>query len=436
MMDLPTASALAFLPLPLQTHVLTALRERAAAARGLADVPPPAQGALFAVPAAAATATPDGSCASAARGSAAVQSPAAGASAVEPPDSAAPATRSTAADAAQNEILALLAEALRDAARAGVMWEAARRAAEQAIARGVAAGLRPIASGEPAYPMLLTRIADPPPLLWLRGEAAALAAPCVAIVGSRAASPYGLQVAERLGADLAGAGVTVISGLARGVDSAAHRGALTTTTGRTIAILGSGADVIYPPEHATLAADIVARGGALLSELPPGAPPRRGHFPRRNRLISGTSLAVVVIEASIRSGSLQTARFGLEQGREVMAVPGSILGERHRGCHALLRDGAKLVEFAADVLEELRLPDAQAAGAERDEQPDRLLLAMTPGEAYDVRELTLTTGLPAARVLRQVLLLEVGGRLLRTAGPRYIRPCRIRAEQVGRSCCP
>jgi len=168
----------------------------------------------------------------------------------------------------------------------------------------------PIPQHSSRYPALLARISDPPPRLWLRGDPDALAAPCVALVGSRAASPYGLQVAERLAADLARAGVTVVSGLARGVDSAAHRGAL--ITGRTVAVLGSGVDVIYPPEHDELAARILGQGGALLSELPPGAPPRRNHFPRRNRLISGLSLAVVVIEVSSRSGSLQTARFGLE----------------------------------------------------------------------------------------------------------------------------
>jgi DNA processing protein len=209
------------------------------------------------------------------------------------------------------------------------------------------------------YPALLARIADPPPRLWLRGDPRALAVPCVAIVGSRAASPYGVRVAEQLAADLARAGVTVVSGLARGIDSAAHRGAL--TTGRTVAILGSGADVIYPPEHEALAQRILDAHGALVSELPPGSPPRRGNFPRRNRLISGVSLAVVVVEASTRSGSLQTARFALEQGREVLAVPGTILGERFRGSHGLLRDGAKLVESASDILEELSWPDPPAS---------------------------------------------------------------------------
>jgi DNA processing protein len=209
----------------------------------------------------------------------------------------------------------------------------------------------PLPQYSPLFPALLAGIADPPAQLWLRGDPDVLATPCVAVVGSRAASSYGLQVAERLAADLAHAGVTVVSGLARGVDSAAHRGAL--TRGRTIAILGSGVDVIYPPEHAALADRIVGQGGALLSEFPPGSPPCRGHFPRRNRLISGIALAVVVVEASTRSGSLQTARFALDQGREVLAVPGSILGERFRGSHALLRDGAKLVESASDILEEL-----------------------------------------------------------------------------------
>jgi DNA processing protein len=220
-----------------------------------------------------------------------------------------------------------------------------------------AVALHSLPQHTPDYPALLARIADPPRRLWLRGDPRALAAPCVAIVGSRAASPYGVRVAEQLAADLARAGVTVVSGLARGIDSAAHRGAL--STGRTVAMLGSGVDVIYPAEHDELALRILEAHGALVSELPPGSPPRRGNFPRRNRLISGVSLAVVVVEASTRSGSLQTARFALEQGREVLAVPGPILGERFRGSHGLLRDGAKLVESASDILEELCWPSPQ-----------------------------------------------------------------------------
>ncbi len=281
-----------------------------------------------------------------------------------------------------------------------------------------------------AYPALLARIDDPPPRLWLRGDPNALTAPCVALVGSRAASPYGLRVAERLAADLARLGVTIVSGLARGIDCAAHCGAL--ATGVTVAVLGSGVDVIYPAEHERLADQIVARGGAIVSELAPDSPPRPRHFPRRNRLISGMSLAVVVIEASARSGSLQTARFALEQGREVLAVPGSILGERFRGSHALLRDGAKLVESASDVLEELRMPDGKATvRSARDVEAsdsEPVLAAMTPGAAHDLLELAARTGLPVANVLRQMLRFEVEGRVVRTIGPRYIRLTRTAGE--------
>jgi DNA processing protein len=281
-----------------------------------------------------------------------------------------------------------------------------------------------VVRGERAYPALLARIADPPRRFWLRGDPGALSAPCVAVVGSRAASSYGLLVAERLAADLARSGVTVVSGLARGVDSAAHRGAL--TMGKTVAILGSGVDVIYPAEHRELAEAIVRTGGAIVSELPPGSPPRAGHFPRRNRLISGVSLAVVVVEASTRSGSLQTARFALDQGREVLAVPGTVLTERFRGSHALLRDGAQLVETASDILDELRLPDPAAAGPltgdEAAQEPDALLLSMTPGATYELQELAVMTGLTSGEVLRRMLRLEVHGRVLRVPGPRYIRP--------------
>ena len=188
-------------------------------------------------------------------------------------------------------------------------------------------------------------------MLWTRGAIDVLNRPAVAIVGARAASPYGLSVAGRLASDLAAAGVVVVSGLARGVDSAAHRGALA-ARGTTIAVLGSGVDVVYPPEHAPLAAEIAA-SGAVISELTPGAAPLPQFFPQRNRIISGLSRAVVVIEAGEQSGSLITARLALEQGREVLAVPGNVLSGRNRGAHGLLRDGAKIVESADDILEEL-----------------------------------------------------------------------------------
>jgi DNA processing protein len=320
-------------------------------------------------------------------------------------------------------LLPLLAEALKDAARAAALLDAARSSADRALTRATREGIRPVPWASTEYPPLLARIADPPPLLWCRGTAALLGLPTVAIVGSRAASPYGLEVAHQLAAELAATGVIVVSGLARGVDSAAHRGAL--TRGSTAAFLGSGADVIYPAEHATLAEEI-GRRGALLTELPPGTPPRQYHFPRRNRLISGCSLAVVVVEASIRSGSLQTARLALEQGREVMAVPGTILGERNRGSHGLLRDGATLVEQASDILDELRLPWT-ASSADPDyaaEAPPDGLDPMPCGEALEFQALIEITQLSAGELLRALLRAEMAGRVVRTAGCRFLRVAR------------
>ena len=215
----------------------------------------------------------------------------------------------------------------------------------------------PVAWFDPAYPALLNCIPDPPPVLWTRGDLAVLSLPAVAIVGSRAATPYALDVAARLAGELAARGVAVVSGLARGVDSAAHRGTLE-ANGPTIAVLGSGLDRVYPAEHRGLA-DTISRSGVVMSELAPGGLPLAEHFPLRNRIISGLSLAVVVVEASEKSGSLITARCAMEQGRDVMAVPGSVLSGRNRGSHSLLKDGAKVVESADDILEELGWPAAR-----------------------------------------------------------------------------
>ena len=204
--------------------------------------------------------------------------------------------------------------------------------------------------GKSGYPGLLARIDDPPSLLFTRGRLLPCDALAVAIVGARHATPYGLKVAERLAGGLARAGYTVVSGLARGIDAAAHRGALA-AGGRTIAVLGSGVLNIYPPEHADLARDVVA-SGAVVSELPPLTEPTAGTFPQRNRIVSGLSLGVVVVQAAERSGALITARLAGEQGREVFAVPGEIDCRMSRGSHRLLRDGAKLVEHVDDILEE------------------------------------------------------------------------------------
>jgi DNA processing protein len=296
-----------------------------------------------------------------------------------------------------------------------------RTRARQALAQAAQSGLHPIARGDNRYPRQLLEIVDPPPVLWVAGQCGALSCVGVAIVGSRAGSTYALNVAERLGGDLASRGVVVVSGLARGVDSAAHRGALA-AGGRTLAVLGSGADVIYPAEHAALAREI-AQNGAIVSELVPGTQPRPVFFPRRNRIISGLVRAVVVIEAGEKSGSLITARCALEQGRDVLAVPGSVLGGRNRGGHALLRDGARLVETAADILEELGLAaDAgTSSAASAGVADDPVLDALVPGEPFDIGEISARTGLPVTRLLSRLLTLELRGALRREPGGRFVR---------------
>jgi DNA processing protein len=304
------------------------------------------------------------------------------------------------------------ADVLRDRGRQ--MLLAARRA-----------GIEAIPWGHPAYPPLLASIPDAPFILWLKGLASCLSKPAVAVVGSRAATPYGLEAASRLAGDLAAAGVLVISGLARGVDSAAHRAALA-AGGDTVAVLGSGVDVIYPPEHQRLAVEVAAHG-AVVSEFPPGTPPVAFHFPARNRIISGLSQAVVVVEAAERSGSLITAGFALEQGRDVMAVPGSVLSGRHRGCHALIRDGAAVVESAEDVLAELRTSFlACSVPTPEPTASDPILGTMAPGESYDVEALGRETGLSPAQLLPRLLELELRGVVRRIDGGRFVR--------AGRTC--
>ena len=291
--------------------------------------------------------------------------------------------------------------------------------------RAAAAGIRALAWNEPRFPAALLAIPDCPPAIWYRGSLDCLDAPQVAIVGSRAASPTALATATQLAADLAARGITVVSGLARGVDSAAHRGAL--RCGHTVAVLGSGVDRIYPYEHRDLA-DEIARHGLVVSEYPPATPPLPFHFPLRNRLISGLSRAVVVIEASEKSGSLITAGCGLEQGREVMAVPGNVLSGRNRGGHALIRDGAKIVECADDILSELGFTAGASADAGQGVSPaaevtsvDPLLRLMHPGHSYDLDALAGATGLEIPRLLPRILELELRGSVRRVDGGRFMR---------------
>lgn len=300
-----------------------------------------------------------------------------------------------------------------------------RSRATIALAAASKAGIDAIAWSDPEYPPMLAAIVDPPPVVWLRGCRSAFDAPAVAIVGSRAGSPYALSVAEQLAADLAARGVAVVSGLARGVDSAAHRGALS-AAGATVAVLGSGADVVYPREHEPLARAIAA-AGAVVSELVPGTRPQPRFFPLRNRIISGLARAVVVIEAGEKSGSLITARCALEQGRDVLAVPGNVLNGRNRGGHALLRDGAKIVETADDILEELGVglgrPVAAASdrGRGNEGRADPLLACLPPGEACDLDVIAGRSGLAAVRLLPRLLDLELRGLVRRAGGGRFIR---------------
>jgi DNA processing protein len=304
-----------------------------------------------------------------------------------------------------------------------------REQADRALERAAATGLVPVTLGDARYPALLAHIIDPPLVLWVRGLPGVLQRPAVALVGSRAASPYGLETATRLASSLAAHGLASVSGLARGVDSAAHRGALE-AGGSTIAVLGSGADAgsVYPREHESLARAI-AESGAVVSELPPGTPPRALHFPARNRIISGLSLAVVVVEAAEQSGSLITAEFAADQGRTVMAVPGSILAGRHGGCHQLIKDGAALVHSAEDVIYEVETSPlrglnggVEAMGARTVGQV--LLDSMAPGEAYDIDGLGRETGLSPSVLLSSLLELELQRAVRRVEGSRFVRVSR------------
>jgi DNA processing protein len=293
----------------------------------------------------------------------------------------------------------------------------ARQDATRALEAAVRGGLRPIAWFDAYYPALLNCIPDPPPVLWVRGDPAVLTRPTVAIVGSRAATTYALAVGSRLAEELAAREIVVASGLARGVDSAAHCGCLD-ACGATVAVLGSGLDRVYPAEHAKLA-DKISEKGIVISELGPGAPPLPEHFPLRNRIISGISLAVVVVEASENSGSLITARYALEQGRDVMAVPGSVLTGRNRGSHSLLKDGAKVVESADDILDELGWPAIRPPAPDRAHKPlksNPVMARMAPGEVYQLDELVATTGLTASKLLPRLTELELLGYVTKVGG--------------------
>jgi DNA processing protein len=278
------------------------------------------------------------------------------------------------------------------------------------------------------YPARLGAIEDAPAVLYVRGSVAALGGWTLAMVGSRNPSVAGRQTASAFAAYFARAGLTIVSGLAVGIDGASHEGALL-AGGSTVAVLGSGLDQVYPPEHAALAARIT-RQGAVISEFPPGTRPLRDHFARRNRIISGLSLGTLVVEAARRSGSLITARLAGEQGREVFAIPGSIHNPLSRGCHALIRAGAKLVESGEDVLSELQLsvpdqiltditsPAESAAALDKDY---KILLDALGFEPASADALVERTGFPSQSVASMLLILELEGQVAPCGGGRYQR---------------
>ncbi|RHW17612.1 DNA-protecting protein DprA [Sphingomonas gilva] len=300
-----------------------------------------------------------------------------------------------------------------------------RGLAERELAQAARLGARHVMLGDADYPALLARLDDAPPVFTARGDLALARRPCVAMVGARNASAAGCRFARTLAHALAEAGFGVVSGLARGIDTAAHLGSL---EGGTIAVIAGGIDIVYPPENAELQQRIAGEG-LLIAEMPPGVEPRARHFPHRNRIIAGLAAGTVVVEAAPRSGSLITARLAGEAGREVMAVPGSPLDARAQGCNLLIREGATLIQSADDVIEALgpidrRMvrapglsyqpePAQEASDAERDKV--RRLLGPVP---VGVDEIVRQSGVAAATVQTVLLELELGGMLERHAGGR------------------
>jgi DNA processing protein len=324
-------------------------------------------------------------------------------------------------------------EALPDlAARGGTKYVPAKRAAiEEEVAATRRAGARYIFHDSQDYPPLLAALESAPPVLMAKGDAGLAARPCVAMVGARNASAGAIKLAREIAAELAGEGFTVVSGLARGIDGAAHRGALggALPAGATIGVIASGIDIAYPPEHESLQAEIAERG-LLVAEQPPGTEPRGSHFPSRNRIIAGLAAGTLVVEAAPKSGSLITARLAGEAGREVMAIPGSPLDARSHGCNQLIREGAVLVQSAADVVELLSGFDGTPRSSFRESDAPVFAFedepaggpadidALLSSAPVAVDELIRQSGEGASAVQMALLELELAGRLQRHAGGR------------------
>ena len=293
---------------------------------------------------------------------------------------------------------------------------------DQELEKVAAVGAHLLTWESPGYPRLLREISDPPPVLYVKGTMTEEDAWAVAVVGTRRASPYGREVTRRLATALARSGITIVSGLARGIDAEAHWAALR-AGGRTIAVLGCGIDQVYPPEHRKLAEEVIAHG-ALVSDYPLGTRPEGSNFPPRNRIISGLSLGALVTDAGVRSGALITADFAAEQGRDVFAVPGSILARGCAGTNALIRDGAKVVLGPEDILEELNLTMVAEQTEARQVLPsdatEAALLARMSAEPTHVDELRQQVGLPIAQVTSTLALMELKGMVRQVGGMKYV----------------
>jgi DNA processing protein len=290
------------------------------------------------------------------------------------------------------------------------------------MARLERSGTRAMTLLDDDYPRLLAQIPSPPPVLFMRGSFSMLDEQAVGIVGTRRMTPYGREVTEDIGGGLARAGVTIVSGLARGVDGVAHRAAIA-AEGRTIAVLGGGIDRVYPTEHRRLAQD-VADHGVLLSEYMPDEPADAPHFPARNRIISGLSLGVVVTEAPERSGALITVDFAADQGRDVFAVPGHVTAPNSAGCNRIIRDGARIVRTAEDILEDLRLGSAVPDPVQQPlliDERDRRLIAVLTGDPQHIDDIAALVNLTVSQVSVQLMTLELQGLVRNVGAQNYVR---------------
>ena len=307
--------------------------------------------------------------------------------------------------------------------------------ADEIVDWGARGGCRFICRGGPEYPPLLEQIFDPPLVLYARGNPLALRKPCISVVGTRRPTYYGLQMAEGLAGDLARRGMAIVSGMARGIDAAAHRGCLG-ANGSTIAVFGCGVDITYPGEHRRLAADIL-RDGMVLSEFAPGTSPAPQNFPVRNRIISGLSLGTVIVEASEYSGSLITARLAMEQNRELFALPGNVTSQQSFGPNYLIKQGAKLVQSWRDIVEELPAELRRSILVNEDATPSRMpeLEVLSPEElgllelisfdqATQFDKIYANSGMEISRLSGQLLDLEMRGWIRQVPGNLYIRVIR------------